>query len=149
MGFSGGAQTRYKKYPCKGSCKRNSYETICGNIVSRYQTLVPSLPWETTFWHRRPKAHFMTGCTGSPVNRKEIEPKGIPSWFIPSLLVVLFTRQLEILVTSQILLPYTWLSSQNPWALPVFLIYNCQQNELRHFPLKGLFEVFLTSKGEK
>ena len=82
-------------------------------------------------------------------NRKEIEPKGIPSCFIPSLLVVLFTRQLEILVTSQILLPYTWLSSQNPWALPVFLIYNRQQNELRHFPLKGLFEVFLTSKGEK
>ena len=75
-------------------------------------------------------------------NRKEIEPKGIPSCFIPSLLVVLFTRQLEILVTSQILLPYTWLSSQNP-SLPVFLIYN------RHPPLKGLFDVFLTSKGEK
>ena len=27
--------------------------------------------------------------------------------------------------------------------------YNCQQNELRHFPLKELFDVFLTSRGEK
>ena len=45
-------------------------------------------------------------------------------------------------MTSQILLPYTWLSSQNP-SLPVFPIYN------RHPPLKGLFDVFLTSKGEK
>ena len=27
--------------------------------------------------------------------------------------------------------------------------YNPQQNELRHFALKGLFDVFLTSKGEK
>ena len=26
--------------------------------------------------------------------------------------------------------------------------YNRRQNELRHFPLKGLFDVFLTSKGE-
>ena len=67
MGFSGGAQTRYKKYPCKGSCKRNSYETICKNIVSRYQTLVSSLPREAVFRRRRPKAHFMTGRTGSPV----------------------------------------------------------------------------------
>ena len=72
MGFSGGAQTRYKKYPCKAPCKRNSYETICENIVSRYQTLVSSLPRETTFWHRRPKAHFMTGRTGSPVTKKEV-----------------------------------------------------------------------------
>ena len=48
-GFSGGAQTRYKKYPYKAPCKRNSYETICENIVSRYQTLVSSLPRETTF----------------------------------------------------------------------------------------------------
>ena len=69
MGFSGGVQTRYKKYPCKGSCKRNWYETICENIVSRYQTLVPSLSRGTTFWHGRRKAHFMTGRTGSPVTR--------------------------------------------------------------------------------
>ena len=27
--------------------------------------------------------------------------------------------------------------------------YNCQQNELRHFALKELFDVFLTSRGEK
>ena len=67
VGFSGGAQTRYKKYPCKGSCKRKSYETICENIVSRYQTVVSSLPREAVFRRRRPKAHFMTGRTGSPV----------------------------------------------------------------------------------
>ena len=42
--FSGGAETRYKKYPCKAPCKRKSYETICENIVSRYKTLVSSLP---------------------------------------------------------------------------------------------------------
>ena len=59
MGFSGGAETRYKKYPCKGSCKRKSYETICENIVSRYQTLVSSLPRMTVFRHRRPKTEFM------------------------------------------------------------------------------------------
>ena len=64
MGFSGGAQTRYKKYPCKGSCKRNSYETICENIVSRYQTLVSSLPREAVFLHRRPKTEFITGPPG-------------------------------------------------------------------------------------
>ena len=27
--------------------------------------------------------------------------------------------------------------------------YNRWQNELRHFTLKGLFDIFLTSKGEK
>ena len=59
-------QTRYKKYPCKGSCKRNSYETICENIVSRYQTLVFSLPREAVFRRRRPKAHFMTGPHRQP-----------------------------------------------------------------------------------
>ena len=60
-------QFRNKKYPCKGSCKRKSYETICENIVSWYQTLVSSLPQEAVFPRRRPKAHFMTGRTGSPV----------------------------------------------------------------------------------
>ena len=72
MGFSGGAETRYKKYPCK----RKSYETICENIVSRYQTLVSSLPREAVFRHRRPKAHFMTGRTGSPVTRRRT-PSGV------------------------------------------------------------------------
>ena len=48
-GFFRGSETRYKKYPCKGSCKRNSYETICENIVSRYQTLVSSLPERPLF----------------------------------------------------------------------------------------------------
>ena len=69
MGFSGGAQTRYKKYPCKGSCKRKPYETICENIVSRYQTLLSSLPREAVFRRRRPKAHFMTGLHRQPSNK--------------------------------------------------------------------------------
>ena len=68
VGFSGRAQTRYKKYPCKAPCKRNSYETICENIVSRYQTLVSSLSRGTTFRHQRPKAHFMTGPHRQPCN---------------------------------------------------------------------------------
>ena len=71
VGFSGGAETRYKKYPCKGSCKRKSYETICENIVSRYQTLVSSLPRMTVFRHRRPKTEFMTGPRRQPSNYKK------------------------------------------------------------------------------
>ena len=68
-GNSGGAETRYKKYPCKGSSKRKSYETICENIVSRYQILVSSLPRMTVFRHRRPKNEFMTGLAGQPSNK--------------------------------------------------------------------------------
>ena len=55
------------------SCKRKSYETICENIVSTYQTLVFSLPRMTTFWHRRPKTHFMTGLAGQPSNINAIK----------------------------------------------------------------------------
>ena len=65
-GFLGGVETRYKKYSCKGPCKGKSYETICENIVSWYQTLVPSLPQEAVFRRRRPKAHFMTGPHRQP-----------------------------------------------------------------------------------
>ena len=43
-GSGGGDLTRYKKYSCKSPCKGKSYETICENIVSRYKTLVSSLP---------------------------------------------------------------------------------------------------------
>ena len=68
-GNSGGAETRYKKYPCKGSSKRKSYETICENIVSRYQTHVSSLPRMTVFRLRRPKNEFMTGLAGQPSNK--------------------------------------------------------------------------------
>ena len=46
---SGGAEARYKKYSCKGPCKGKSYETTCQDIVSRYQTLVSSLPRETVY----------------------------------------------------------------------------------------------------
>ena len=63
-----GAETRYKKYSCKSPCKGKSYETICENIVSRYQTLVSSLPREAVFRRRRPKAHFMTGPHRQPSN---------------------------------------------------------------------------------
>ena len=58
---SGGAETRYKNYSCEGLFKGKSYETICENIVSRYQTLVSSLPRGTVFLHRRPKTEFITG----------------------------------------------------------------------------------------
>ena len=51
----------YKKYWCKSPCKGKSYETICANIVSRYQTLVSSLPRGTVFLHRRSKTEFITG----------------------------------------------------------------------------------------
>ena len=56
-GKAGDAETRYKKYPCKGK----SHETICENIFSRYQTLVSSLPREAVFLPQRPKTEFMTG----------------------------------------------------------------------------------------
>ena len=55
----GGGETRYKKYSFKGQCKGKSYGTTCENIVSRYQTLVSSLPRGTVFLHRRPT--IMTG----------------------------------------------------------------------------------------
>ena len=67
-GFFRGSADEVQKVPCKGSRKRKSYETICENMGSWYQTLVSSLPREAVFRRRRPKAHFMTGRTGSPVN---------------------------------------------------------------------------------
>ena len=57
----------------RSACCRGVYETNCENIVSRYQTLVSSLPREAVFRRRRPKAHFMTGRTGSPVTAFEGE----------------------------------------------------------------------------
>ena len=47
-GFLGGGDEVQKVF-VQGSVKGKSYETICENIVSRYQTLVSSLPRETTF----------------------------------------------------------------------------------------------------
>ena len=69
LGGVGGGGDEVQKYSCscKGPCKGKSYETICENIVSRYQTLVSSLPREAVFLHRRPKTEFMTGLAGSPV----------------------------------------------------------------------------------
>ena len=57
-GGGGGGETRHKSIRAKGPCKGKSYETICENIVSRYQTLVSSLPWEYFFLQRRPKTEF-------------------------------------------------------------------------------------------
>ena len=62
-GFLGGGD-EVQKYSCKGK----SYETICENIVSLYQTLVSSLPREAVFLHRRPKNVFMTGPHRQPSN---------------------------------------------------------------------------------
>ena len=59
----GGAETRYKKYSCKG----NSYETICENIVSRYQTLVPSFLREVVFLHRRERTLAKTSNATAPL----------------------------------------------------------------------------------
>ena len=66
-GFSRGAETRYKKYSCKGPCKGNSYETICENIVSRYQTLVPSFLREVVFLHRRERTLAKTSNATAPL----------------------------------------------------------------------------------
>ena len=99
--FSGGEQTRYKKYPCKGSCKRKSYETICENIVSRNQTLVSSLPREAVFRRRRPKAHFMTGPHRQPSNKACMgQGRLLPSHKcldeVVNLLATNHTRRLEL-----------------------------------------------------
>ena len=69
-GVGGGwrAETRYKKYSCKSPSKRKSYETICENILSWYQTLLSSLPREAVFLHRRPKTEFSPGLAGQPSN---------------------------------------------------------------------------------
>ena len=48
-GFFRGSADEVQKLLVQGSCKRKSYETICENIVSRYQTLVSSLPRGTVF----------------------------------------------------------------------------------------------------
>ena len=51
-GFLGGGDEVQKVFVQLGPCKGKSYETICENIVSRYQTLVSSLPREAVFLHQ-------------------------------------------------------------------------------------------------
>ena len=79
-GFFRGSADKVQKVS-KGSCKRKSYETICENIVSRYQTLVSSLPREAVFRRRRPKVlpkvHFMTGPHRQPSNEYRQEAKTV------------------------------------------------------------------------
>ena len=55
--------TPIKATNCKKECEAKiTVENIfCENIVSRYQTLVSSLPQGTVFLHRRPKTDFITG----------------------------------------------------------------------------------------
>ena len=55
----GGGEARYKKYSCKGKSYETT-ETTCKIIVSRYQTLVSSLPWMYVFLQRRPKTEIIT-----------------------------------------------------------------------------------------
>ena len=66
-GFFRGSADEVQKVSVQGFVQE-IYETICENIVSQYQTLVSSLPRETTFRHGRPKAHFMTGPHRQPSN---------------------------------------------------------------------------------
>ena len=89
MGFSGGAETRYKKYPCK----RKSYETICENIVSRYQTLVSSLLREAVFRSRRSKTQFMTGPHRKPSNNNSFFPEKVKE-------IEVISRYLELIQLS-------------------------------------------------
>ena len=71
-GFLRGTETRYKKYSCKSPCKGKSYETICENIVSRYQILVPSVPRGDRFSAQTTENRIYNWAAvkrGSPVNR--------------------------------------------------------------------------------
>ena len=76
-GFLGEAEMRYKKYSRRCPCKEKSYETICENIVSRYQILVSSLPRGAVFLHRRPKTEFITG----PPSNKDKERRSVTPHF--------------------------------------------------------------------
>ena len=76
MGFSGGAKTRCKKYPCKGSCKRKSYESTVVRIsfLGNRPSCFPSPGWpfcDTD--HRKPI--LWLGLPGSPVMSR--------FWFFP------------------------------------------------------------------
>ena len=66
-GFFRGSGDGVQKVSVQGFVQEKIlYETICENIVSRYQTLVSSLPRMTVFRHRRPKTEFMTGLARQP-----------------------------------------------------------------------------------
>ena len=53
--LGGGGGDEVPKVFVEGSVQGKSYETIFENIISRYQTLVSSLPREAVFLRRRPK----------------------------------------------------------------------------------------------
>ena len=72
-GFFRGSKDEVQKVSLQGFMqKKILWNHCCENIVSRYQTLVSSFPREAVFRRRRPKAHFMTGRTGSSVTSKSV-----------------------------------------------------------------------------
>ena len=74
----GGGGGEVQKYSCKGLCKGKSNETTYENIVSRYQTLVSSLPRVTVFLHRRPKTknyNWVCPDRGQPSNNARLKHK--------------------------------------------------------------------------
>ena len=72
MGFSGGAETRYKKYPCKGSCERKSYETIVRTSFLGTRPSCPPSPWWRFFDTDDRKPNLWLGRKGSPVITRKI-----------------------------------------------------------------------------
>ena len=72
VGFSGGAETRYKKYPCKGSCERKSYETIVRTSFLGTRPSCPPSPWWRFFDTDDRKPNLWLGPTGSPVITRKI-----------------------------------------------------------------------------
>ena len=66
-GFFRGSADEVQKVSVQGFVQE-TYETICENIVSQYQTLVSSLPREAVFVHRRQKTEFITGPHRQPSN---------------------------------------------------------------------------------
>ena len=71
-GFFRGSPDEVQKVSVQGVVQ----EKLIWNHLWEHRFSVPDPrvfpPRETTFWHRRPKAHFMTGRTGSPVKRLTI-----------------------------------------------------------------------------
>ena len=74
-GFLGGWRRGTKSMSCKGLCKGKSYETICENIVSQYQTLVSSLPGGTVFLHRRPNKVYFKSTSSNFSACEKVFPK--------------------------------------------------------------------------
>ena len=75
-GFLVGLRRGTKSIRAGGPYKGKSFKTICENVVSRYQTLVSSLPREAVFLHRQPKTEFITWPHRQPSNNIIITTRG-------------------------------------------------------------------------